>query len=178
LKNINYNHTEFSEKSRINLYNVVSHNIWEVKNIHFEEQNKIYKLINEDLFIFMGFDELKKASISAVKNLDNRYHKIIFRLFEENLSSSLKMEIINFLSSSRVDRNLKFLLLDFIRDSDRFIKEQALFSIMDNIPFSKLRDYLMENLLKSGKIWVNENYLKLVFLAMFYNGFENQKMFV
>ncbi|MFN3478144.1 MAG: HEAT repeat domain-containing protein [bacterium] len=155
---------------RKNLYTIASHTLWEIKGINEDNQKKIYKFIEEDLFLkyYMKSEEVKRLAVSSLKNLSSKYHQWIIKIFEYELSSSLKIDIINFLSNPRVDKNFKILLLEFIKDEDKFIKEQALFALLDgNYPKSILSFI-------NQKIYSMEySYLKLIILAILYNEFNS-----
>ncbi len=164
--NDNYKITKLVEYSRKNLYNIVSQPIWETKQIKEEDQRLIFRFIEEDLThkYHIRSEELKKLAINCLKNLNKQYHQIVVKLFENDLSNSLKIEIINFLSNPKVDRNFKILLLEFISDEDRLIREQSLFAIMDNQPLNALTSHINEKIFS-----MEYSYLKLVALGIIYS---------
>ncbi|MCS7165669.1 MAG: HEAT repeat domain-containing protein [Candidatus Calescibacterium sp.] len=168
--NDNYKNNTSSDLYRKNLYNIVSHNLWETKPISQEEQRSIYRIIEDDLILkfYLRSDELKKLAINSLKNLNLNYHHLMIKLFENQLSNVIKMEIINFLSSYKVDKNLKLLLLEFLVDDDRVIREQTLFAILDSQLIKPIKNHIEKKILS-----MEHNHLKLIALAIIYNSLDN-----
>lgn len=168
--NDNYKNNTSSDLYRKNLYNIVSHNLWETKPIGQEEQKSIYRIIEDDLIrkFYLRSDELKKLAINSLKNLNLNYHHLMIKLFENQLSNVIKMEIINFLSSYKVDKNLKLLLLEFLLDDDRVIREQTLFAILDSQFIKPIKNHIDKEILS-----MEHNHLKLIALAIIYNSLDN-----
>ncbi|MCS7243378.1 MAG: HEAT repeat domain-containing protein [Candidatus Calescibacterium sp.] len=158
---------------RKNLYNIVAHNLWEIKSINNEDQSNIYKIIEDDLVYkyYVRSDEVRKLAISALKNLNFNYHQLVIKLFENDLSNLLKVELINFLSNSRVDKNLKLLLLEFLIDNDRVVIEQALFAILDSQLVKAMISHINERIFS-----MEYSYLKLIALAIIYSSIDAFKV--
>lgn len=154
------------ENYRKKLYTIVSNNFWEVKNINEIDQKNIFKFIEEDLIYkyYIRSEEIKKMAISSLKNLNQYYHQMIIKIIDNDLPSSIKIEIINFLNSSKIDKNLKLLLLEFLSDDDKIIREQALFAILDNSFIKTMISYINEKIFS-----LDYTYLKLIALAIIYN---------
>lgn len=154
------------ENYRKKLYTIVSNNFWEVKNINEIDQKNIFKFIEEDLIYkyYIRSEEIKKMAINSLKNLNQYYHQMIIKIIDNDLPSSIKIEIINFLNSSKIDKNLKLLLLEFLSDDDKIIREQALFAILDNSFIKTMISYINEKIFS-----LDYTYLKLIALAIIYN---------
>ncbi|MCS6955115.1 MAG: HEAT repeat domain-containing protein, partial [Candidatus Calescibacterium sp.] len=77
---------------RKNLYNIVAHNLWEIKSINNEDQSNIYRIMEDDLVYkyYVRSDEVRKLAISALKNLNFNYHQLVIKLFDNDLSNLLK----------------------------------------------------------------------------------------
>ncbi|MEN3015472.1 MAG: HEAT repeat domain-containing protein [bacterium] len=162
----NLKNSKYVEGDRKHLYSIVSHNIWELKSINPQEQKQIFKFLEEDLVnkYYFRSEEIRKISISSLKNLDSDYHQIIIKLLQTTLSTYLKIEVINFLASHKVDKNLKFLLLEFLFDTDRMVREQVLFAVMDSVALRSIVSYVNDKLFS-----LDYGYLKLIALAVVYN---------
>ncbi|MCX7758077.1 MAG: HEAT repeat domain-containing protein [bacterium] len=158
---------------RKNLYNIVAHNLWEIKSINNEDQSNIYRIMEDDLVYkyYVRSDEVRKLAISALKNLNFNYHQLVIKLFDNDLSNLLKLELINFLSNSKVDKNLKLLLLEFLIDNDKVVREQALFAILDSQLVKAMVSHINERIFS-----MEYSYLKLIALAIIYSSIDTFKV--
>ena len=166
IKSINDSYKKENEIYKKRLYEIVSHNFWENKIINQEEQKKIYNFLEGDLVYkyYIRSEDLKRLAISSIKNLNLAYHTIILKVLENDLSNNIKLELISFLANPRVDKNLKILLLEFLNDHDRLVREQALFAILDSQYPKAMLSYINQKIFS-----MEYTYLKLIILSIIYN---------
>lgn len=144
------------------LYKITADNLWEIKKIPTTEQYKISELINNYLPYYK--EKELKYIIRTIKNLNPIFHNLIIKIFNiEKINIDLKAELINFLSYKNIDKNLKVLLLEFLNDSEPYIKELTLFNLLNNNHIKSALAYIEEYLYK-----YEELYLKLIILAILY----------
>ncbi|MGC8734546.1 MAG: hypothetical protein ACP5RD_05860, partial [bacterium] len=144
------------------LYQITSDNLWEIKKIPNNEQYKISEIINNYLPYYK--EKELKYIIRTIKNLNPAFHNLIIKILNiEDISIELKTELINFLASKNIDKNLKILLLEFLNDPEPYIKELTLFNLLSTNHIKSTLAYIEEYLYK-----YEELYLKLIILAILY----------
>ncbi len=144
------------------LYEITSSILWEIKKIPINEQYKISEIINTYLPYYR--ERELKYIIRTIKNLNPIFHNLIIKIFNmDNLSIDLKSELMGFFVSRNIDKTLKILLLEFLNDSDLYIRELALFNLLTTNHIKSTLAYIEEYLYK-----YEELHLKLIILAILY----------